>query len=106
MIWGLQNWVFAIARWTQSPRWPFPGLSTPSEKVSEEPSARKFKVGQSAEYFPPQGIWRPHGTYLVMEELPERAGEFEYVIKHPSESYERVARESELRGAATALFAA
>jgi hypothetical protein len=25
----------------------FPGLSTPSEKVSEEPSARKFKVGQS-----------------------------------------------------------
>ena len=104
MIWRLQNWVLAIVRWMQSSRWQF-RRTTLVEKVSEEPS-RKFKVGQPADYFPPQGIWRPPGRYLVMEELPKRAGEFEYVIKHPSESYERVARESELRGLTPAVIAA
>jgi hypothetical protein len=41
----------------------------------------------------------PPGIYLVTAKLPERDGEFEYHIKHTSELYERIARESELQAA-------
>jgi hypothetical protein len=59
-------------------------------------SAHKFKVGQAVEYHAPR--WDPPtGTYLVTAQLPERNGEFEYHIKHPSEEHQRIARESELR---------
>jgi hypothetical protein len=34
--------------------------------------------------------------YVVTAKLPERAGEFEYTIKHINGSYERIARESQL----------
>jgi len=34
--------------------------------------------------------------YVVIKQLPERGGEFEYRIKSVSEPHERVARESEL----------
>jgi hypothetical protein len=37
------------------------------------------------------------GAYTIIKRLPERDGEFDYRIKSVSESYERVARESELR---------
>jgi hypothetical protein len=36
------------------------------------------------------------GNYVVTKQLPERNGEFEYMIKAASEPHERVARESEL----------
>jgi hypothetical protein len=36
------------------------------------------------------------GGYVVIKQLPERDGEFEYRIKSASETHERVARESEL----------
>jgi hypothetical protein len=36
------------------------------------------------------------GSYVVIKQLPERDGEFEYRIKSVSETHERVARESEL----------
>ena len=36
------------------------------------------------------------GSYVVIKQLPESQGEFECRIKSASESYERVARESEL----------
>ena len=36
------------------------------------------------------------GSYVVVRQLPERNGEFEYRIKSMSEPHERVARESEL----------
>jgi hypothetical protein len=39
----------------------------------------------------------PYGTYIVMAELPEQDGEFQYRIKGIGERHERVARESELR---------
>ena len=39
----------------------------------------------------------PHGTYVLMAELPEQDGEFQYRIKSIVERHERVARESELR---------
>jgi hypothetical protein len=37
------------------------------------------------------------GAYTIIKRLPERDGEFDYRIKSVAESYERVARESELR---------
>ena len=37
------------------------------------------------------------GSYVVISQLPERDGEFEYRIKAAYEPHERVARESELR---------
>jgi hypothetical protein len=36
------------------------------------------------------------GSYVVIKQLPDRAGEFEYRIKNAYEPHERVARESEL----------
>jgi hypothetical protein len=36
------------------------------------------------------------GSYVVISQLPEGDGEFEYRIKNSYESHERVARESEL----------
>jgi hypothetical protein len=41
-------------------------------------------------------MYAPRGAYQVTAELPVRAGEFEYRIKHPREDYERVAAESDL----------
>jgi hypothetical protein len=59
-------------------------------------SEHRFKVGQSVEYYPPHRMYAPRGAYHVTAELPERAGEFEYRIKHSHEEYERVAAESNL----------
>jgi hypothetical protein len=36
------------------------------------------------------------GGYVVIRQLPERDGEFEYRIRSMSEPHERVARESQL----------
>jgi hypothetical protein len=58
----------------------------------------KFVLGQAVKYHPPRGLHAPPGIYVVTAKLPERDGEFEYHIKHISESHERIARESELRG--------
>jgi hypothetical protein len=41
-------------------------------------------------------MYAPRGPYHVIAELPVRAGEFEYRIKHPREDHERVAAESDL----------
>jgi hypothetical protein len=56
----------------------------------------RFRVGQGVEYYPPRSIYAPRGTYHITAELPVRAGEFEYRIKHPREQCERVAAESDL----------
>jgi hypothetical protein len=37
-------------------------------------------------------------TFEITKQLPENRGEYEYRIKSISETHERVARESELRG--------
>ena len=63
----------------------------------------KFKIGQEVEYSPPRGNYAPRGMYLVTRLLPERDGQFEYVIKCFQETYERIARESELRGTSATL---
>jgi hypothetical protein len=44
-------------------------------------------------------MYAPRGAYHVTAELPVRAGEFEYRIKHPHEQHERVAAESNLNEA-------
>jgi hypothetical protein len=59
----------------------------------------KFKIGQAVGYRASRGISAPGGTYVVTARLPERDGEFEYRIRSPDEAHERIARESELRGA-------
>ncbi len=47
----------------------------------------RFKVGQAVEFYPPRrGLYVPKGAYHVTAELPVRAGEFEYRIKHPREN--------------------
>ena len=56
----------------------------------------RFRVGQAVEYYPPRSLYAPRGAYNVTAELPFRAGECEYRIKHPREQYERVAAESDL----------
>jgi hypothetical protein len=56
----------------------------------------KFKIGQQVEYFPPRGNYAPRGMYLVTRLLPEKDGEFEYLIRHAREAHERIAKESEL----------
>jgi hypothetical protein len=56
-------------------------------------------LGQVVEYTPPGGLYAPPGFCVVTAKLPERAGDFEYHIKHTSELHERIARESELREA-------
>jgi len=62
-------------------------------------SEQKFRVGQAVRLYPSGMGARsaPHSTYIVMAELPERDGEFQYRIKSIGERHERVARESELR---------
>ncbi len=63
-----------------------------------EMSEHKFRIGQAVEYHPPRGLYAPKGAYRVTAELPVRFGEFEYRIKHPRETYERVAAENDLNG--------
>jgi hypothetical protein len=66
----------------------------------------KFKIGQLVEYHaPPNGVFVPRGSCLIKAQLPERNGEFQYRIRHPSEMHERIANESQLsimQGATTA----
>jgi hypothetical protein len=61
------------------------------------PMTHKFILGQMVGYRPPHGVYAPRGLYVVTAKLPERDGEFEYHIRHPSDSHDRIARESELR---------
>jgi hypothetical protein len=57
----------------------------------------KFKAGQRVKLAASAMSRRAaSGGYVVIRQLPERSGEFEYRIKSVSEPHERVARESEL----------
>jgi uncharacterized protein YdaL len=59
----------------------------------------KFHVGQFVQLIPSISRNVPGGSYEIIKKLPESGGEFEYRIKSINEPHERVARESELRGA-------
>jgi hypothetical protein len=56
-------------------------------------AAYKFQIGQTV--FLNQSLGA-RGAYIVTRKLPERDGELEYRVKSAHETYERVARESEL----------
>ena len=57
-----------------------------------------FHIGQIVSYRP--GWWAqnaPGGAYEVTRRMPQNdTGEYEYRIKHSSESHERIASEREL----------
>jgi hypothetical protein len=55
---------------------------------------RKFNVGERVRFY-----HHERTISVVTMQLPEREGEFEYRIRSPDEPHERIARESELRGA-------
>jgi hypothetical protein len=59
--------------------------------------AHKFKVGQVVEYVPGRlSLPASGGPYKVIRLLPVENGHVHYRIKSTSETFERVARESEL----------
>jgi hypothetical protein len=57
----------------------------------------KFRIGQSV-YFTsrPLGHMIAGSTYEVVKLLPSDGSDYQYRIKNPRESFERVARESQL----------
>jgi hypothetical protein len=59
-------------------------------------SGHKFKIGQFVDYL---GRARASGVYQVTQLLPPEGEVFQYRIKNPNESHERVAKEHELRSA-------
>jgi hypothetical protein len=62
----------------------------------------KFAVGQAV-HLHPHSAARQHfpasANYMITQQLPERDGVFEYSAMSPTEPYERVFIESELRAA-------
>jgi hypothetical protein len=61
----------------------------------------KFAIGDNVKFRPATGraINAACGPYVVTKRSPGPGGKFQYRIKHPTESHERIARESELRRA-------
>jgi hypothetical protein len=60
----------------------------------------KFAIGDRARFFHHErNVSAARGAYLVTVQLPEIDGEFACRIRSPDEPHERIARESELRGA-------
>ena len=57
----------------------------------------KFKVGQTVDFAPSRlGAAASGRPYEIVRLLPAEAGELQYRVKSKSESFERVAKESEL----------
>ncbi len=57
-------------------------------------SDHKFKIGDTV--FLEGSLTVPSGAYVIIRQLPERGGEFEYQIKSAREPHDRVVRESQL----------
>lgn len=57
----------------------------------------KYKVGQLVDYAPSRpGMPPPGRLYEIVRQLPAEAGEFQYRVKSKGETFERMAKESEL----------
>jgi hypothetical protein len=63
-------------------------------------SSHKFKIGQSVNYTSGPFGGRVRAVYKIMQLLPSEGDDFQYKIKSTAEAYERVAKESQLDGAA------
>lgn len=60
-------------------------------------AVHKYKVGQFVKYSPGRSISiAASRDYKIVQQLPASDGENQYRIKSASESYERMARESDL----------
>ena len=60
-------------------------------------AGHKFKVGQTVDFAPFRlGTAASGRPYEIVRLLPAEAGELQYRVKSKSESFERVAKESEL----------
>ena len=59
----------------------------------------KFQIGHIVFLDPSHSSNIPGGACIVPMNLPENNGEFEYRVRSVNEPYERVVRDSELRGA-------
>ena len=59
-------------------------------------SAHKFHVGQTVFIDASRLRNIPGGAHIVIKQLPERDGEFEYCLRSVNEPYDRVVRESQL----------
>lgn len=61
------------------------------------PPVHKFKVGQMVDFAPSKtGVPASARSYKIMQLLPSEGGERLYRIKTIAETFERIARESEL----------
>ena len=60
--------------------------------------AHAFKVGQLVDFTPGKtGVPASSQKYEIIRQMPPEGGENQYRIKAKSETFERVARESELK---------
>jgi hypothetical protein len=55
-----------------------------------------FKIGQMVDYRGPSRYTSAAGHYQVTRRLPSDEGQYQYRIKSPAETHERVVKESEL----------
>lgn len=63
-------------------------------------SAHKFKVGQMVHFMPGRtAMIASSREYQIVRQLPPEGGQNQYRIKGVSETFERMARESELQQA-------
>ena len=66
--------------------------------------SHKYKVGQEVDFTP--GRWGPRASpreYMILRVLPFEGGDLLYRIKCATETFERVAKESELAARAGLL---
>jgi hypothetical protein len=59
--------------------------------------SHKFKIGQTVFLRPRLELNVRGGSYIIIERLPLRDGNFEYRVKSINESHERVVSESQMR---------
>jgi hypothetical protein len=57
---------------------------------------RAFKIGQMVDYRGPSRYTSAAGHYQITRRLPSDEGQYQYRIKSPAETHERVVKESEL----------
>ena len=60
-------------------------------------ASHKFKLGQLVEFVPDKmQVSVPHGAYSITRLLPPAGNDHQYRIKNAGETFERIARESQL----------
>jgi hypothetical protein len=70
---------------------------TPSRSAEASMTHHKFKVGQLVDFTPARlGVPTSGRPYEVLRLLPPESGQFQYRVKCKAETFERVAKESDL----------